>query len=251
MSSFLWRFFQVIWDKNVWKFVCSCNTVMQCDLVSVHSPWHKTSKALGVSQVTGEENQPLPARGVSAPDGTSGDAGWPPEEPARPGSWHCRSGPRPRRGGGPGDSSPPPRQGTELPVSDPGLREHPRRGAAHRRRQGARALPAALGPWGLLQVHCDTLGRESRAPLSSGSRWGKSPNLQEGGPSQTEGGWRGHPQPASGVWGGGQPAGLTPRPPESALTLLRVRTAAREGKAHMFGVRSTVSRGDHFLCCNV
>ena len=52
----------------------------------------------------------------------------------------------------------------------------------------AGALPAALGPWGLLQVHCDTLGRESRAPLSSGSRWGKSPSLLEGGPSQTEGG---------------------------------------------------------------
>ena len=158
---------------------------MQCDLVSVHSPWHKTSKALGASQVTGEENQPLPAHGVSAPDGTlrgrrlTARGASQTRELALPvwatvpegrRAWRLITASSPRDGATRGSGSTP--GGGRLTADS----------------TGAGALPAALGPWGLLQVHCDTLGRESRAPLSSGSRWGKSPNLLEGGPSQREGG---------------------------------------------------------------
>ena len=180
--------------------------------------------------------------------GPSGDAGWPPEEPARPESWHCRSGPPSRRGGGPGDSSLPPRQGTEPP------------GAQGAPQAGGGSPPTARGQEPCLRpsvpgVYCRSTvtlwDGNPGLPWVLGAAGANHRTSYKGVQVRQKVGDGGHPQPASGVWGGGQPAGLTPRPPESALTLLRVRTAAREGKAHMFGVRSTVSRGDHFLCCNV
>lgn len=81
----------------------------------------------------------------------------------------------------PGDDSSPPRQGTEPSVSKPGRRECPRRRAAHHEWHGGRSpalRPSVPGvSWRSTVTRWDG---ESSAPLSSGSRWGKSLNFWEG-----------------------------------------------------------------------